>query len=121
MILADSLSGADTKPVYYVSTCTFFLVSSQASSATGYGRLFPPRNKRVSAFTSCFRSGGQLLPRSERDANFSKPFSNSWGVFFFFWRSCYQLAVKLGDVRNDVYYGILTSFSFRWCQVSEGG
>lgn len=34
-IPSDSLSGADTKPLYYVSTCTFFLVSPQGLGASG--------------------------------------------------------------------------------------
>lgn len=102
MILADSLSGAETQsrcitfPLVY-----FFLVSSQASSATGYAALFlsSRHGTRVSRLLlPSGRADNCCQDHSERDANFSNPLTPYKGSFFFSWRSCYQLAAKLGDV-----------------------
>lgn len=73
MILADSLSGAETQsrcitfPLVY-----FFLVSSQASSATGYAALFlsSRHGTRVSRLLlPSGRADNCCQDHSERDAN----------------------------------------------------
>ena len=100
MILADSLSGAETQsrcitfPLVY-----FFLVSSQASSATGYAALFlsSRHGTRVSRLLlPSGRADNCCQDHSERDANFSNPLTPYKGSFFFFLEIVLPISCEIG-------------------------